>query len=295
MSRLLVTGSAGFIGRPTVVALRKLGHEVFTLDIHGDAKDNFSVDIVDADLEDIFQEVKPQAVIHLAAQVNVSDSFQDPIRDIEVNGIGTIRLVLASVKSGCKNFIYVGSGGAIYDSTTRMPLTEDSLENPVSPYGLSKRIGEGYVRILSEKYGTGWTSLALSNCYGPVLEHGRGVIFQFWNAISHGKKPFINGADVTRDFIYIDDVVRAIVLSIAEPINQRINISSATEVSLLDLYKNVQKVMGSNVEPEIRAPLFGDVLRSCLSNTKAMNFLKWSPEIDLADGLVRCLVKSDNH
>ena len=293
MSRLLVTGSSGFIGRPTVVALRELGHEVFTLDIHGEKKDNFSVDIVDADLENIFEEIKPQAVIHLAAQVNVSDSFQDPIRDLEVNGKGTVRLVSASIKSGCKNFIYVGSGGAIYDSNSHMPLTEESFENPVSPYGLSKRVGEGYVRILSEKSGTGWTSLALSNCYDPVLEHGRGVIFQFWNAITQSKTPFINGANVTRDFIYIDDVIRAIVLSIVKPVNQRINISSATEVSLLDLYTKIQTVMGSNVNPEIRAPLFGDVLRSCLSNAKAMNLLKWSPEIDLLEGLSRCLIISD--
>ena len=295
MSRLLVTGSAGFIGRPTVAALRALGHEVFTLDNQGQGEQNFSVDIVDADLDVIFHEIKPAAVIHLAAQVNVSDSFLDPLRDLDVNGKGTIRLVTASIKSGCNNFIYVGSGGAIYDSNSKIPLTEESPENPVSPYGLSKRIGEGYVRILSEKAQTGWTSLALSNCYGPVLEHGRGVIYQFWNAISRGNRPYINGANVTRDFIFIDDVVRAIVLSISRPINERINISSASEVSLSDLYARIQKIMGSRVEPELRAPLFGDVLRSCLSNDKARKLLKWSPEIDLTEGLNRCLVISDVH
>ena len=295
MSRLLVSGSEGFIGRPTVAALRTLGYEVFTLDKKGQGEQDFSVDIVDAELDAIVEEIKPKAVIHLAAQVNVSDSFLDPSRDLDVNGKGTIRLVTASIKSGCNNFIYVGSGGAIYDSNSQMPLTEVSLENPVSPYGLSKRIGEGYVRILSEKAETGWTSLALSNCYGPVLEHGRGVIYQFWKAISQGGRPFINGANVTRDFIYIDDVVRAIVLSIPKPINERINISSATEVSLLELYTRIQKIMKSRVEAELRAPLFGDVIRSCLSNDKASKLLNWSPEIELTEGLNRCLVKSDLH
>lgn len=285
MPRLLVTGSEGFIGRPLVKYLRQTGYEVFTLDLHGAGDKHFNIDIVDGDLELLLNSIKPDAVIHLAAQVIVADSFVDPIRDLEVNGKGTARLVISAINSGCKNFIYVGSGGAIYDSSEPMPLTELSRLRPVSPYGLTKNLGEGYVRVLSEAAGNSWTSLALSNCYGPVFEHGRGVIFQFWKALSEQRTPFINGENVTRDFVYIDDVVRAIAMSIDVPTNQRVNISSGLEISLLQLYELIARIMGSHVKPDIKSPLIGDVLRSCLSNDRAKEFLGWLPEVDLETGL----------
>lgn len=292
MTRVLITGSEGFIGKAVVLALEELDLDLYTLDLLNNRDKHFQSDIASADIDSIVNSIKPDVIIHLAAQVVVSESFVDPLRDLEVNAKGTLKLVNASIKSGCKNFMYIGSGGAIYDSNSEMPLTEISAERPVSPYGLTKGLGEGYVRVLSEKAGTGWSSLALSNCYGPVVDHGRGVIFQFWKAISNGETPFINGINVTRDFVHLGDVVSAIILALGKPVNSRINISGGKEISLLQLYESVAKVMNSSVKPVLRDPVLGDILRSCLSNERAKSMLGWSPKIDLATGLKMSLIES---
>ena len=233
----------------------------------------------------IFQEIRPDVVIHLAAQINVLKSFEQPFHDLQSNGQGTLNLIQASIESGCTNFVYIASGGATYDSNQSLPIGENGQENPVSPYGLTKLLGEGYVRIFSEKAGTHWSSLALSNCYGPLLEHGRGVIFQFWKALNEGKSPIINGIEVTRDMIHVDDVVRAIQLVIESPTNSRVNISSGSEVTLLQIFELLRNEMRSNIEPEIREHIKGEVERSSLSNKKAFEILGWEPKISLALGI----------
>lgn len=294
MKKVLVTGSKGFIGRHLVDALQGTEYEIFTLDVKNEKAGDSSVDISTADLDAIFLRVKPDVVIHLAAQVDVTESFVNPIRDLEINGIGTLKVLHASQTVGCNNFIYVASGGAIYDSDSPMPLTERSPERPVSPYGLSKRLGEDYVRVLSAKAGTSWTSLALSNCYGQVEDHQRGVIFQFWKALSEERVPTIYGPDVMRDFIHVSDVVAAILKAIENPINTRVNISSQTEISLLDLFRKIATIMRSEIEPNILSSKSGDVLRSCLSNQKAKELLGWKPLINLESGLEISLPRVGN-
>lgn len=291
MSRILVTGSEGFIGSAAVASLEAAGHEVVTLDLrHGDGvREHYVSDIRTIDLDDLFVKVKPEAVVHLAAQVIVTESFVNPIHDLEVNALGTLKVIQASIKSGCRNFCYIHSGGAVYDSDAVLPLTEKSPERPVSPYGLTKKLGEGYVRVLSEVASSSWSSLAYSNVYGPVLTHGRGVIFEFWKALSNNQTATIFGKDVTRDFLHIDDAARAIVRAVAQPTNKRINISSGTEINLFDLYNIVSKQMRVEIEPRIEPARAGEILRSCLSNAEARNILNWTPEIDLERGIALCI------
>jgi UDP-glucose 4-epimerase len=287
MSRILVTGSEGFIGTQTVKRLTASGHEVFTLDRRGSSnpEKHFKCDLGRDLPDDAFRRFKPEVVVHLAAQIDVTSSFSDPRADLVSNGLGTLMLVEASQKLGGINFIYIGSGGAIYDSNAKPPLSEASPVFPVSPYGLTKYLGEGYVRVLSEKFETPWTSLALSNCYGPVKDHGRGVIYQFWKALREGRSPHINGPDVTRDFVYIDDVIAAIELAIKKPTYARVNISSNSEISLLNLFKVIAIELQSKIEPTIGAPIVGEVLRSCLGNQSAKELLGWSPNISLQEGI----------
>ena len=285
MKKVLITGAGGFIGRHLVDALEATDYEVFTLDVKSKGSKGLSFDISTGDLAPIFFRVKPDVVVHLAAQVDVTESFVNPVRDLQVNGIGTLNVLNASHSAGCSNFIYVASGGAIYDSDSPMPLTEKSPERPISPYGLSKRLGEDYVRVLSAKAGISWTSLALSNCYGQVQDHQRGVIFQFWRALSENRIPTIYGRDVMRDFIHVSDVVAAILRAIENPINTRVNISSQTEISLLELFNKIASLMKSDIRPVVLDAKIGDVLRSCLSNQKAEELLGWKPLVNLDEGL----------
>jgi len=290
MKKVLVTGSEGFIGRNFLRVMRLSDCKLVTLEESFKLPNGKRIDISTEDLDPIFARVNPDVVVHLAAKMDVRESFGDPVRDLEVNGLGTLRALVASLNSGCQNFIYVASGGAIYDSDSPMPLTENSPERrPVSPYGLSKRLGEDYVRLLCEKAGASWTSIVLSNCYGQVEDHQRGVIFEFWRAITEGQRPKIYGSEITRDFVHINDVVNALMKAVECPTNTRVNISSQSEISLLDLFNKIAKIMKSEVKPILLDAHIGDVPRNCLSNKKAKEMLGWEPLIGLDEGLLRSL------
>jgi UDP-glucose 4-epimerase len=287
MSRILITGSEGFIGGHALTALRSAGHEIFTLDVReGSGKnEHYTADIRKDDLDLIVSKIKPDSVVHLAAQVVVTDSFLDPINDLEINALGTLRLIQASINSKCKNFCYIHSGGAVYDSAAKLPLSEESPEHPVSPYGLTKKLGEGYVRVLSEANKMGWSSLAYSNVYGPVISHQKGVIYEFWKALTSDSSPTIFGKEVTRDFLFIDDAVRAIVLAAESPINTRVNISSGKEISLISLFEKISRILNASIEPRVLPARTGEILRSCLDNQRAFKILNWTPIVDLDSGL----------
>ena len=285
MSRIGVTGAEGFIGTNVTQLLRENGMEVHTTDLFGIGIYHSVMDLTTSDLETFVTTLNPDVIVHLAAQVDVSESFKHPRRDLNINGVGTLELLLAARKAGTKKFIFVGSGGAIYDSNSPMPVNEEAKTHPVSPYGLTKLLAEGYVRIICEEFGIEWVSLALSNCYGDVKVHKRGVIHSFYTCLINGQKPVINGPDVTRDFVHVSDVARAVLLAISKTPNCRVNISSNTEVSLLDLFIQVAQILEIETSAEIRPIREGDVLRSRLDNGTARKLLDWRPEIDLASGL----------
>ena len=283
MTRVLITGSEGFIGKKAVERFRNDGHDVSTLDVLGSGHQHFLVDLACGDLKKIFEACRPELVIHAAAQTDVSRSFDDPRRDFESNVLGTINLLLASRK--VESFIYLHSGGAVYDSSANLPLTENSVECPVSPYGASKRAAEDLVRIICERHSISWTSLALSNVYGSVRENPKGVIYQFWRNLMSNQACEINGPDVTRDFVYVEDVVEAIVLASSAKLNTRLNISSGKEISLIELYSLICEEMGKEDKPILLEERKGDVTRSCLSNARAKSLMNWTPKTSLTQGL----------
>jgi UDP-glucose 4-epimerase len=287
--KILITGSEGFIGKALARSLNAAGYDVITVDNSGNSKSTYKSDIKDEKILEIFSKEKPDVVIHLAAQIDVMQSFKDPIGDLGINGIGTLNILQAAIASKVSHFIYINSGGAIYDPLSELPIAESAGIRPLSPYGISKFIGESYVRILCEENGIGWTSLGLSNCYGPISENKKGVIYKFVEVLSRQEAPVIYGEDMTRDFIYIDDVVDAIIKTLSKPANCRVNISSGIETNILQLFLQIRELLGSTLEPIIAEARFGEIQRNSLSNSLALDVLGWSPTTPLDEGLIKSL------
>jgi UDP-glucose 4-epimerase len=285
MKKILVTGSSGFIGSHLVEYLLKKDLKVITLDKTQLAGTSFCVDIQNPDVIELMASIKPETVIHLAAQVDVHKSFVNPEEDLLTNSLGTLNLLNGAIKVGVSHFVYITSGGAIYDSNQPLPVPETGNLKPLSPYGISKLSGEFYVQALCEQSGIEWSSLALSNCYGPVAKHKSGVIFEWWKSLRSGEVIEINGLDTSRDFIYITDVVRAIHMVLEKPVNRRINISSGIETSLGELFSHLSAAMGVVADPYIKELPKGEILRSTLDNTVAKTTIGWMPEISLKEGI----------
>ncbi len=291
MKRILVTGSEGFIGKSLCKQLSQLPEkfDIFTLDKVGNGHNHTRADITLDDLSDTFRQINPEVVVHLAGNVSVSFSVSNPLEDFNLNAKGTLSVLLATKETACKNFVYVTSGGAIYDSSIPMPLKENSPTNPISPYGLSKLFAEGYVRVLNQARQSGWSSLAFSNVYGSVSDQKQGVIFRLWDDIRSGIRPTIFGEKASRDFIHVDDAVSAVIKAIGKPVNTRLNISSNTSTKLVDLLSEIQKIMNSNLIPIIQELPDTEVEMSQLDNLKAQQLLDWIPVVDLKNGLKRSL------
>lgn len=284
--KILITGSEGFIGK---ALCRRLSfspgkYELYTLDRNGSGTNHRVVDITSNQLDLAITEINADTIIHLAGNVSVKFSIENPLVDFKVNAMGTLAIVKSALKTRCRNLIYINSGGAIYDSSAQLPFDEKTPTKPVSPYGLSKLIGEQYLSLLADRY-MSWTSLALSNCYGLVQEQRKGFIYSMWRDLSAGISPKIYGAAVSRDFIYIEDVLDAVELAIERPANCRINISSSRSVTLLELFSKVRDTMVSSLEPVILPSSSIEIADSCLDNSLAMDVLGWKPKVGIDEGL----------
>jgi UDP-glucose 4-epimerase len=291
LKRVLITGSEGFIGKALCKQLSLMDeeYETFTMDKFGGGVNHICADITQEGFATIVQEINPDVVVHLAGNVSVNHSLRFPMDDFCVNAKGTLLLLLALEPTDCSNFVFVTSGGAIYDSNGPIPSNELSTIKPISPYGLSKYFAEGYVRVLSELKKSAWSSLALSNVYGSVKDQKQGVIFRFWDDITHGIDPTVFGNDAARDFIYIDDVVKALIMVIKKPVNTRINISSNSSTKLVDLLITIQEIMKTDLKPKILELPQAEVVVSQLDNSKARRLLGWEPSTKFDIGLKKSL------
>ncbi|EHB57695.1 dTDP-glucose 4,6-dehydratase [Mycolicibacterium rhodesiae JS60] len=302
--QILVTGAAGFIGSTLVDRLLTDGHTVVGLDdlsrgrtenlAAAGATGRFELieaDIASADLIGLLDKHKPEVVHHLAAQIDVRRSVEDPEFDAAVNVVGTVRLAEAARRSGVRKVVHTSSGGSIYGVPTNYPTNETTPVDPASPYAASKVAGEVYLNTYRHLYGLDCSFIAPSNVYGPRQDpHGEaGVVAIFANAMLAGRPTKVYGdGSNTRDYVFVDDVVDAFVrASGTGGCGQRFNIGTGVETSDRKLHAVVAKVVGAPDDPEFAPARLGDLKRSCLDVRKAEMVLGWRPQVRLEEGIAR--------
>jgi UDP-glucose 4-epimerase len=290
--RVVVTGGAGFIGSHVVDALVARGDEVAVVDSlvtgrreHVPEGATLHVRDVREPLDDLFDEVQPEAVFHLAAQADVRVSVERPVYDAQVNVLGTI-LVLEATRRHGSQVVFSSTGGAIYgECDSPAPETNDRV--PLSPYGASKLAGEEYLRAYNRLYGSKHVALRYGNVYGPRQDpHGEaGVVAIFLGALARGEQARIFGDGLqTRDYVYVGDVARATVSAVGQD-GGVFNVGTGREASVVDLYELCRRVAGSEKQAEHEPARLGELQRSWLDPELAASELGFRAMVELEDGL----------
>jgi UDP-glucose 4-epimerase len=294
--KILVTGGAGFIASHVVDAYVALGHEVVVIDnLSTGQKDNLNekakfieCDIIDKEkIQKIILEERPDMINHHAAHIQVGYSVENPQFDAQNNILGLLNIMEAAKQVKVKKVIMAATGGAMYGNKNT-PFTEEMKEQPLSPYGISKRAGELYLNYYYEIYGIPFISLRYSNVYGPRQNaHGEsGVIAIFLEMIGEGKQPIINGDGThTRDYVYVADVVKANIKALENDYVGELNIGTSTEISTNEVFDKLVSELDIDLEKKYGPERPGEQVTSSLDYSKAQKILGWSPKIDFDEGV----------
>ena len=294
--KILVAGGAGFIGSHVVDSYIKNGHRVWVVDDESTGRrSNVNkkalyrrLDIRDRKrLLGIFNKTKFDVINHHAAQIDLRYSVTDPQFDATVNILGTLNLLEGAALCRAQKFIFSASGGTAYGDCRR-PAKEGDPENPLSPYGVAKLAAEKYISAFSSMYGLKFTIFRYANVFGPRQDpHGEaGVVAIFADKILSNERPFIFGTgNQTRDFVFVSDVAQANVLALRAGHNQIINIGTAQETSVNDLWKEMASISRCHLKPIYKPGRRGELNRSFLNINRAGKLLGWSPHYSLRRGL----------
>lgn len=296
--KILVTGGAGFIGSNIVDALLARGDEVAVLDNLSTGFERnlnrkalfFKKDLCDANLEEVFQEFKPDVIDHHAAQTSVVKSVREPAYDATVNIMGSLNLIQQAVKHGVRKFVYACTGGALYGEPHYLPADEKHPVNPTSPYGLSKFFAEHYLSYYGEENGLDWVSLRYANVYGPRQnpKGEAGVVAIFALQMIRNKPCTIFGkGDKTRDYVHVSDIVKLNLMAIDRPGRTFYNAGSGLETTDREMFDTLAGILKYKKEPVFEAVRKGEVYRICLDSSKVAKDLGWKAGVSLKDGLER--------
>jgi UDP-glucose 4-epimerase len=299
----LVTGGAGFIGSNLVDGLIGRGDTVTVIDDLSTGKRAnlesalaagatlHTVDVRDPErVAEIMDAARPELVFHLAAQIDVRHSVEQPAADATSNVLGTIAVLEAARASGCRRLVNTSTGGGLYGDAEVIPTPEDHPIRPLAPYGQSKYAAEGYCALYTRLHGFSTVSLRYGNVYGPRQDvHGEaGVVAIYCGHLITGHAPTVFGdGEQTRDWVHVSDVVRANLAAAESDVNGPINIGHGRETSVLELLDALRQTSdrGPLADPEFAPERPGEVRRSCLDVARAKRELGWEAQTQLTDGI----------
>jgi UDP-glucose 4-epimerase len=301
--RTLVTGGAGFIGSNVVDALLARGDEVVVVDDVSTGRESNlegarakGAELVRADIRDgvriaqIVGDAAPEAIFHLAAQIDVRKSVDDPGWDASINVEGTANVLEAARKAGVARFVNTSTGGAIYGDVDTIPSPESTPPAPMAGYGTSKFCAEQYCDLYARLHGLSTVTLRYGNVYGPRQDPlgEAGVIAIFCGKLMDGGRPTIYGdGRQTRDYVFVGDVVAAnLAAADKRDVGGAVNVGTGRETSVLDLVAILQQEGGrEDFEPDFAEARLGEIERSCLDVTRARVELRWEARTPLNDGM----------
>ncbi len=296
--KVVVAGGAGFIGSHVCDRLLEKGHEVHVVDdLSSGRRENLDpraklhpLDIRSREAAQLLLDERPQALFHLAAQMDVRRSVADPSFDADVNVRGFLNLLEASVKAGVKRVIFSSTGGAIYGEQEAFPATESHPQRPCSPYGVSKAAGELYLNYYRLQHGLSYAALRYANVYGPRQNpHGEaGVVAIFCERMLNDKPCTIFGDGLqTRDFVFVEDVAKANLAALESDFAGAVNVGTGVETDVNTLYGQLAKA-ASLSRPAVHAEgKPGEQRRSCIDPSLLQKVFGLRPQVGLADGLSR--------